>query len=60
MEVSEMIRINADTDTSGGYSITLLTPDEGGKETSLPDSFDDGISYASTLALVDALLIPAV
>jgi hypothetical protein len=27
---SEMIRINADSETGGAYVITLITPDEGG------------------------------
>ena len=58
MEVSELIRINADADTSGGYSVTLVTPDEGGKETALPDSFFD-TSLTVTEAAVEALLTPA-
>ena len=58
MEASEMIRINADADTSGGYSITLITPDTGGKETTLPDSFFI-TSLAVTESAVEALLVPA-
>ena len=56
---SEMIRINADSDTGGAYVITLITPDEGGKEVNLPESFfltDQTI----TEGLVEALLTPAV
>ena len=59
MEGSELLRINADTDTSGAYVITLVTPDEGGKETTLPESFWD-TDLATTEALVEALLTPAI
>ena len=59
MEASEMLRINGDTDTSGAYVITLVTPDEGGKETTLPESFFI-TSLAVTEAAVEALLTPAV
>ena len=56
---SEMIRINADTDTGGAYVITLVTPDEGGKESSLPESFWD-TDLATTEPKVEALLTPAI
>jgi len=59
LEPSELIRINADSDTAGAYVITLVTPDEGGKETTLPESFFL-TSQSVTDALVEALLVPAV
>ena len=59
LEASELIRINGDTDTGGAYVITLITPDEGGKESNLPESFFL-TSLAVTEALVEALLIPAI
>lgn len=56
---SEMIRINADTETGGAYVITLITPDEGGKEVTLPESafLTD---LATTQAWIEALLTPAI
>lgn len=56
---SELIRINADIDTGAGYSIVLITPDIGGKEVTLPDSFFD-TDLSVTEANIEALLIPAV
>ena len=56
---SEMIRINADGETGGAYVITLITPDEGGKETTLPESFFL-TDLTTTEALVEALLTPAI
>ena len=56
---SELIRINADGETGGAYTITLITPDEGGKETSLPESFW-ATDLATTEPLVEALLTPAI
>ena len=59
MEGSELLRINADTDTSGAYVITLVTPDDGGKESTLPESFFI-TDLTTTEAAVEALLTPAV
>ena len=54
-----MGRQNADTDTQAAVVIELGTPDFGGKETTIAESWFD-TDYATTLAKVDALLIPAV
>ena len=54
-----MGRQAADTDTQGAVIIELGTPDFGGKETTIVESWFD-TSYAATLVKVDALLTPAV
>ena len=51
------MRINADIETNGSYTIDLKTSDESGKEPKLPTSWFD-TDYATTLVKVDALLIP--
>ena len=56
---SELIRINADSETGGAYVITLITPDEGGKEVQLPESFFI-TDLTTTEAAVEALLTPAI
>ena len=57
MEVQTMTRINRDLETAGSWSIVLSTPDNEGQEATLPISWFD-TDYATTLALVDALLVP--
>ena len=59
LEAASMSRLASDTETGGAFSIGLQTPEAEGKEPKLPQSFFD-TSYAATLLLVDALLIPAV
>ena len=56
---SELIRINGDSDTGGAYRITLITPDTGGKESTLVDSFFI-TDQTTTDAAVEALLTPAI
>lgn len=51
-------RVNASAETNGAYAIQLKTPDRGGKEDGKSLVFFD-TDYATTKALVDALLIPA-
>lgn len=53
------MRVNADNETNGSYTISLKTSDESGKEPKLPTSWFD-TDYATTKALVDALLIPVI
>ena len=57
LEMSTIARLPASKD--GSYKIQLRTP-EAASETSLPNSFFDGTSFATTLILIDALLVPAV
>ena len=57
IQVSEMIRINADAETGAGYVTTIVNPDEQ-TETTLPESFFV-TDLATTIAAVDALLVPA-
>jgi hypothetical protein len=56
MQAGEM-RINADNETNGSYTISLKTSDESGKEPKLPTSWWD-TDYATTRPKVDALLVP--
>ena len=58
MEVNSMVRINADQETGGAFTIGLQTPEAEGKEPKMPQSWFQ-TDYPSTLALVNALLIPA-
>jgi hypothetical protein len=57
MELITNARLNNDQDTNGGYSISLKTSDNSGKEPHLPYSWWD-TDYATTKAEVDALLTP--
>lgn len=54
LEISELTRSSADSDTQGAYVITLSSPADQ-KEPSLPASIFD-TSYAVTKAMVDSLL----
>ena len=51
------MRLNADIETNGSYTIDLKTSDESGKEPKLPTSWFD-TDFATTIAKVDALLVP--
>ena len=53
-----MVRINADQETGGAFTIGLQTHEAEGKEPKMPQSWFV-TDYPSTLALVNALLIPA-
>ena len=58
LELVEMERVTADTDTQGAYNLTLRTS-EYAKEAHLPATLFGGsspASYAETKAIVDALL----
>jgi len=59
LEASTLTRNPSDTETGGAFSIGLVTPEAEGKEPKMPQSWFV-TSYAITLPLVDALLIPAV
>jgi hypothetical protein len=58
LEANAMTRAASDQESGGAFNITLQTPENEGKEPKLPQSFFL-TDYATTLALVDALLIPA-
>jgi len=59
LELITNVRINADQETAGAFSISLKTSDESGKEPKLPTSWFD-TDFATTKVKVDALLLPAV
>lgn len=59
LEASTAIRIAADQESGGAFSLTLVTPDAEGKEPKMPQSWWV-TDYATTAALVEALLTPAV
>lgn len=58
MEASALSRIPADQETGGAFSITVMTPEAEGKEPKMPQSWFL-TDYPTTLALVNALLVPA-
>jgi hypothetical protein len=58
LEASSLMRIPADQESGGAFTITLNTPEAEGKEPKMPQTFFK-TSYAATLALVNALLTPA-
>ena len=53
------IRINGDVETGGAHVLQLATPDSGGDEKTIPPVIWS-TDYATTLALVEALLIPPI
>lgn len=57
LELITNVRINADQETGGAWSLSLKTSDETGKEPKLPTSYFD-TDFATTKAKVDLLLIP--
>lgn len=59
LDVISNVRINADGDTAGAFVTTLQTSEDGSKENKMPGTFFD-TDFITTLAKVDALLIPAV
>ena len=59
LEAATITRTPNDTETGGAFSIGLLTPEAEGKEPKMPQSFFK-TDYATTLGLVNALLVPAV
>jgi len=59
MQLLTNIRILGDNATGGAHVLQLATPENGGTEGSIPDVFFT-TDYATTLAAVEALLIPAV
>ena len=59
LELITNVRINADQETAGAFSISLKTSDESGKEPKLPTSWWD-TDFATTKAKVDTLLVPTV
>lgn len=58
LEANAMTRAASDQESGGAFAITLQTPEAEGKEPKMPQSFFK-TDYATTLALVDALLVPA-
>lgn len=58
LEMSSNVRIPADSDTAGAFVITLITAEDGAKESKMPATFFD-TDYSTTLAKVDGLLTPA-
>lgn len=58
LEVITNVRIAADLETAGAFSIQLKTSDNEGKEPKMPASWFD-VDYDTTKALVDAILLPA-
>jgi len=59
LEAATITRNPSDTESGGAFTIGLATPEAEGKEPKMPQSFFK-TDYATTLALVDALLVPAV
>ena len=59
METQTAGRIPMDLETQGAFSLSLKTSDNEGKEPKMPQTWFQ-TDYATTLALVDALLTPAV
>ena len=57
LNMSQNTRVNGGDDNGGGYGIILNTPESGGGEVQLPKSWFS-VDYATTLVLVDALLVP--
>jgi hypothetical protein len=58
MEATVITRLPADQETNGAFTINLVTPEAEGKEPKMPQSWFL-TDYATTKALVDALLTPA-
>ena len=59
LDMISNVRIPGDSDTAGAFVITLQTSEDSGKENKMPATWNDGVSFESTLVLVDALLTPA-
>ena len=59
LELITATRIPGDADTAGAFTLELKTPDDTGKESKMPATWYDGVSFASTLTLVENLLTPA-
>ena len=59
MELFTNIRILSDNATGAAHVLQLTTPENGGTEGSIPDVFFD-TDYATSLATIEALLIPPV
>lgn len=57
LELQTNVRIPADTETGGAFSLSLLTSPNGGKEPKMPQSWFI-TNYTTTLAAVTALLTP--
>jgi hypothetical protein len=57
LEASAITRIPADQESGGAFTIALTTPEAEGKEPKMPQSWFK-TDYATTLALVEALLVP--
>lgn len=55
LDMQTNVRIPADNETAGAFSISLMTSPNGGKEPKMPQSWWL-TNYATTKALVDALL----
>lgn len=55
LEITELSRIARDLDSQGSFSVLLKTPDDEGKEPSMPRTWFI-TDYATTKALVDGLL----
>ena len=57
LEANSMTRAASDQENGGAFAITLQTPEAEGKEPKMPQSWFK-TDYATTLALVDAILVP--
>lgn len=57
LEAESITRSPVDTESGAAYVVQLNTPDEGGSEVVPVESWFD-TDYTTTLALVDALLVP--